>query len=84
MRVKWQLCHRPLPSPVRRLFAGSGAHSISDESETQVAFRNINVAANHASLDFNISAKHYGRTLLDVKRDMWSTGCLGNTLNPVD
>lgn len=69
-RIKWQgayateLCRRA----VGRLFAGSGAHSIYDESELQVAFRNINVAANHASLDFDISAEQYGREVLGVKR----------------
>jgi 3-hydroxy-9,10-secoandrosta-1,3,5(10)-triene-9,17-dione monooxygenase len=69
-RIKWQgayateLCRRA----VGRLFAGSGAHSIYDESEMQVAFRNINVAANHASLDFDISAEQYGREVLGVKR----------------
>ncbi len=71
-RIKWQgayateLCRRA----VGRLFAGSGAHSIYDESEMQVAFRNINVAANHASLDFDISAEQYGRELLGVKRSV--------------
>jgi alkylation response protein AidB-like acyl-CoA dehydrogenase len=69
-RIKWQgayateLCRRA----VGRLFAGSGAHTIYNESEMQVAFRNINVAANHASLDFDISAEQYGRELLGVKR----------------
>ncbi len=69
-RVKWQgayateLCRRA----VGRLFAGSGAHSIYDGSDMQVAFRNINVAANHASLDFDISAEQYGRALLGVQR----------------
>jgi alkylation response protein AidB-like acyl-CoA dehydrogenase len=69
-RIKWQgayateLCRRA----VGRLFAGSGAHSIYNESEMQVAFRNINVAANHASLDFDISAEQYGREVLGVKR----------------
>jgi hypothetical protein len=69
-RIKWQgayateLCRRA----VGRLFAGSGAHTIYNESEMQVAFRNINVAANHANLDFDISAEQYGRELLGVKR----------------
>ena len=69
-RIKWQgayateLCRRA----AGRLFAGSGAHTIYNESEMQVAFRNINVAANHASLDFDISAEQYGRELLGVKR----------------
>jgi hypothetical protein len=32
----------------------------------QVAFRNINVGAQHASFDFDTSAEQYGRTLLGV------------------
>jgi len=56
------LCRRA----VDRLFAGSGAHAVYDGSALQVAFRNINVGAQHASFDFDTSAEQYGRVLLGV------------------
>jgi 3-hydroxy-9,10-secoandrosta-1,3,5(10)-triene-9,17-dione monooxygenase len=65
-RLKWQgayaseLCRRA----IGRLFAGSGAHAIYEGHPLQVAFRNINVAAQHASFDFDTSAEQYGRVLL--------------------
>ena len=49
-----------------RLFAGAGAHAVYDGSAIQVAFRNINVGAQHASFDFDTSAEQYGRALLGV------------------
>ncbi len=67
-RLKWlgaygsELCRRA----VDRLFAGSGAHAVYDGSALQVAFRNINVGAQHASFDFDTSAEQYGRVLLGV------------------
>jgi 3-hydroxy-9,10-secoandrosta-1,3,5(10)-triene-9,17-dione monooxygenase len=67
-RLKWQgayaseLCRRA----VGRLFAGSGAHAIYEGHPLQVAFRNINVGAQHASFDFENSAEQYGRVLLGV------------------
>jgi 3-hydroxy-9,10-secoandrosta-1,3,5(10)-triene-9,17-dione monooxygenase len=67
-RLKWQgaygseLCRRA----VARLFAGAGAHAVYDHNAMQVAFRNINVGAQHASFDFDTSAEQYGRTLLGV------------------
>jgi 3-hydroxy-9,10-secoandrosta-1,3,5(10)-triene-9,17-dione monooxygenase len=67
-RLKWQgayaseLCRRA----VGRLFAGSGAHAIYEGHPLQVAFRNINVGAQHASFDFENSAEAYGRMLLGV------------------
>jgi 3-hydroxy-9,10-secoandrosta-1,3,5(10)-triene-9,17-dione monooxygenase len=67
-RLKWQgaygseLCRRA----VARLFAGAGAHAVYDNNAMQVAFRNINVGAQHASFDFDTSAEQYGRTLLGV------------------
>jgi alkylation response protein AidB-like acyl-CoA dehydrogenase len=68
-RVKWQaayaaeLCRRA----VDRLFAGSGAHAVYEASPLQAAFRNINVAAQHASIDFDTAAEQYARLRLGVK-----------------
>jgi alkylation response protein AidB-like acyl-CoA dehydrogenase len=68
-RVKWQaayaaeLCRRA----VDRLFAGSGAHAVYAASPLQAAFRNINVAAQHASIDFDTAAEQYARLRLGVK-----------------
>jgi alkylation response protein AidB-like acyl-CoA dehydrogenase len=68
-RVKWQaayaaeLCRRA----VTRLFAGSGAHAVYESSALQAAFRNINVGAQHASIDFDSSAEQYARLRLGVK-----------------
>jgi 3-hydroxy-9,10-secoandrosta-1,3,5(10)-triene-9,17-dione monooxygenase len=67
-RVKWQaayaaeLCRRALS----RLFAGSGAHAIYDSSPLQAAFRNVNVGAQHASIDFDTSGELYGRMRLGL------------------
>ncbi len=67
-RVKWQaayaveLCRRA----ASRLFAGSGAHAVYNSSPLQLAFRNINVGAQHASLDFESSAELYGRMRLGL------------------
>ncbi len=64
--IKWQaayaaeLCRRA----VARMFSGSGAHTVYDPSALQTAFRNINVGAQHASIDFDASAELYGRTRL--------------------
>jgi 3-hydroxy-9,10-secoandrosta-1,3,5(10)-triene-9,17-dione monooxygenase len=68
-RVKWQaayaaeLCRRA----VTRMFAGSGAHSVYDASPLQAAFRNVQVGAQHASIDFDASAEQYSRLRLGVK-----------------
>jgi 3-hydroxy-9,10-secoandrosta-1,3,5(10)-triene-9,17-dione monooxygenase len=65
-RLKWQgayaseLCRRA----IGRLFAGSGAHAVYEGHPLQIAFRNINVGAQHASFDFDSSAEQYGRILL--------------------
>ena len=67
-QVKWQaayaaeLCRRA----VSRLFAGSGAHSVYHSSPLQVAFRNVTVGAQHASLDFDTSGELYGRMRLGL------------------
>ena len=67
-RVKWQaayaaeLCRRALS----RLFAGSGAHAVYDSSPLQAAFRNVNVGAQHASIDFDTSGELYGRMRLGL------------------
>jgi 3-hydroxy-9,10-secoandrosta-1,3,5(10)-triene-9,17-dione monooxygenase len=67
-RVKWQaayaagLCRRA----VARLFAGSGAHAVYETNPMQAAFRNINVGAQHASIDFDSSAEQYARLRLGV------------------
>jgi alkylation response protein AidB-like acyl-CoA dehydrogenase len=65
-QVKWQaayaaeLCRRA----VGRLYAGSGAHAVYETSPIQAAFRNINVGAQHASIDFDTSAEQYARLRL--------------------
>ena len=64
--ARWQasyaaeLCRRA----VTRLFGGSGAHAVYASSALQRAFRNINVGAQHASLDFDTGAEQFGQTLL--------------------
>jgi hypothetical protein len=69
-QVKWQaayaaeLCRRA----VSRLFAGSGAHSVYRSSPLQTAFRNVNVGAQHASLDFDTSGELYGKMRLGLIR----------------
>ena len=67
-RAKWQaaysaeLCRRA----VARLFSGSGAHAVYAPSALQAAFRNINVGAQHASIDFDNSAEFYARIRLGL------------------
>ena len=66
LQVKWQvayaaeLCRRA----AARMFAGSGAHAVYEPSPLQTAFRNINVGAQHASIDFDTTAEQYGRLKL--------------------
>jgi 3-hydroxy-9,10-secoandrosta-1,3,5(10)-triene-9,17-dione monooxygenase len=68
VRAKWQsayaaeLCRRA----VGRMFSGSGAHAVYSPSALQAAFRNINVGAQHASIDFDSSAELYGRMRLGL------------------
>jgi len=57
-----ELCRRA----VARLYSASGAHSVYESSPLQAAFRNINVGAQHASIDFDSSAETYARILLGV------------------
>lgn len=65
-QVKWQaaysaeLCRRA----VARMFTGAGAHAVYSPSALQAAFRNINVGAQHASIDFDTSAEVYARMRL--------------------
>jgi alkylation response protein AidB-like acyl-CoA dehydrogenase len=67
-RAKWQaayaaeLCRRA----VDRMFSGSGAHAVYAPSALQTAFRNINVGAQHASIDFDNSAEQYARARLGL------------------
>lgn len=67
-RAKWQaaysaeLCRRA----VARMFSGSGAHAVYAPSGLQAAFRNINVGAQHASIDFDNSAEFYARIKLGL------------------
>jgi alkylation response protein AidB-like acyl-CoA dehydrogenase len=68
LQVKWQaayaaeLCRRA----VARMFTGSGAHAIYEPSPMQTAFRNVNVGAQHASIDFDTTAEQYGRLRLTI------------------
>lgn len=68
VQAKWQaaygaeLCRRA----VARMFSGSGAHAVYSPSALQAAFRNINVGAQHASIDFDSSAELYGRMRLGL------------------
>ncbi len=65
-RIKWQtayaveLCRRA----VSRLYAGSGAHAVYDSSPLQLAFRNVNVGAQHATLGFETAGEIYGKLRL--------------------
>ena len=65
--ARWQvsyaveLCRRA----VTQLFSGSGAHAVYAPSALQRAFRNVQVGAQHANLDFDTGAEQYGRLLLD-------------------
>lgn len=67
--AKWQvsyaaeLCRRA----INRLWGGSGAHAVYSPNALQRAFRNINVGAQHASLDFDSSAEAYGHLLLKAE-----------------
>lgn len=67
-RAKWQaayaaeLCRRA----VARMFSASGAHAVYAPSGLQAAFRNINVGAQHASIDFDSSAELYARVRLGL------------------
>jgi alkylation response protein AidB-like acyl-CoA dehydrogenase len=69
-RIRWQasysaeLCRRA----ATRLYTGSGAHSIYESSPIQAAFRNVNVGAQHASLDFDTAAEMYGRSRLGATK----------------
>jgi 3-hydroxy-9,10-secoandrosta-1,3,5(10)-triene-9,17-dione monooxygenase len=66
LQVKWhaayaaELCRRS----VTRMFTGSGAHAVYQSGALQTAFRNINVGAQHASIDFDTTAEQYGRLRL--------------------
>jgi 3-hydroxy-9,10-secoandrosta-1,3,5(10)-triene-9,17-dione monooxygenase len=68
VRAKWQaayaaeLCRRA----VARMFSGSGAHAVYTPSALQAAFRNVNVGAQHASIDFDNSAEGYARARLGL------------------
>ncbi|MGA7869472.1 MAG: hypothetical protein WCA22_01105, partial [Candidatus Binatus sp.] len=68
VRAKWQaayaaeLCRRA----VARMFSASGAHAVYAPSALQAAFRNINVGAQHASIDFDNSAELYARVRLGL------------------
>lgn len=68
VRAKWQaayaaeLCRRA----VARMFSGSGAHAVYAPSALQAAFRNVNVGAQHASIDFDNSAELYARARLGL------------------
>jgi alkylation response protein AidB-like acyl-CoA dehydrogenase len=68
VRAKWQaayaaeLCRRA----VARMFSGSGAHAVYGQRALQAAFRNVNVGAQHASIDFDSSAELYARMRLGL------------------
>lgn len=69
VRAKWhaaysaELCRRA----IARMFSGSGAHAVYAGSALQAAFRNINVGAQHASIDFDNAAESYAGSLLGLK-----------------
>ena len=66
--AKWQaaysaeLCRRA----VARMFSASGAHAVYAPSALQAAFRNINVGAQHASIDFDNAGEMYARMRLGL------------------
>ena len=82
VRAKWQaaysaeLCRRA----VARMFSGSGAHAVYTPSALQAAFRNVNVGAQHASIDFDNSAELYARAASRLELVMLSgrSGARGN------
>lgn len=49
-----------------RIFAGSGAHGVYDDSLLQGRFRDVNTACHHATVDFDGNAQMYGRTVLGL------------------
>ncbi|MEE9277355.1 MAG: acyl-CoA dehydrogenase family protein, partial [Dehalococcoidia bacterium] len=67
-RTKWQaayvtqLCRRA----VERLYAAAGARSVYNSSGMQKAFRDINTATHHATLDPDDAAETYGRLQLGL------------------
>ena len=67
-RVKWQaaysaeLCRRS----VERLFAGSGAHGVYLSNSLQALLRDVQVGAQHASIDFDSAAESYGKMRLSA------------------
>lgn len=58
-----ELCRRA----VGRLFSGAGAHAVYAPSLIQRAFRNVNVGAQHASIEFDSAAEQWGRIRLGAK-----------------
>jgi alkylation response protein AidB-like acyl-CoA dehydrogenase len=66
--LKWhaayavELCRRATD----RVFAGSGAHAVYDDSELQSRYRDVNTACHHAVADFDANAEMYGRTRLGL------------------
>jgi alkylation response protein AidB-like acyl-CoA dehydrogenase len=51
---------------VDRLFAGSGAHGVYNDSELQTRYRDVNSACHHAIVDLDGNLETYGRTLLGL------------------
>ena len=66
--LKWhaayvvELCRRATD----RIFAGSGAHAIYDDSVLQSRYRDVNTASHHAVADFDANAEMYGRMQLGL------------------
>ncbi len=67
--ARWRVSHAAAlcRRAVERLWSGSGAHGVYRGSALQRAFRNVQVGAQHASLDFDTGAEAYGRGLLQPR-----------------
>ena len=52
---------------VDRLFVGSGAHGVYNDSELQGRYRDVNTACHHAIVDLDGNLEMYGRTLLGLE-----------------
>ena len=68
-RLMWQSAYavQGARRAVGRLFDAAGAKAVHDSSPLQKAFRDINTACHHATLDPDDAATAYGRVLLGLR-----------------
>lgn len=67
--LKWNAayCVEVSRRALGRLFNASGAHSIYDDAEIQMMFRDVNTACHHAAADYDSVAQIYGRSRLGLE-----------------